>query len=179
MTAIRLRPLSDVDGPALLELLDRCSAPTLYERFFTGTPDAARRHVRTLLTDPDGYTVVAERFGMAGFGSLFFDGPDEAEIALLVADGYQGRGIGTALAEHLCRYAAGRGTARLRLTALAGNHRSPYCSAGARRPSSSTRRTRVRSPRPSGSRPARPARRLRPARRSRRSRPEPSPDEPA
>ncbi len=57
------------------------------------------------------------------FGSLFFHGWGGAEVALLVADDYQGQGIGTTLAEHLFEYAAARGIRRLELTALAGNHR--------------------------------------------------------
>jgi GNAT superfamily N-acetyltransferase len=128
---IRLRPLTGDHTRDLIDLLDvlgRCSAGSRYERFFTETVEAGRQHVHTLLADPDAYTVVAERqrFGgaqPAGFGSLFFDGPDEAEVALLVADDYQRQGVGTALAEHLCRQATALGVPRLRLTALARNRR--------------------------------------------------------
>src|SRR5262245_60426859 len=108
---IRLRPLTGEpvrDLRDLLDVLDQCSTESRYERFFTETMGAGRQHVAALLADGDGYTLVAERrqFGgaqLAGFGSLFFDGPDEAEIALLVADAYQRQGVGTALAEDLCR----------------------------------------------------------------------------
>jgi RimJ/RimL family protein N-acetyltransferase len=124
---IRLRPLAGEHRHGLLAMLGRCSAESLYERFLTRDPTAGPRHVESLFTDPDGYTVVAERrqFGdpeLIGFGSLFFAGGD-AEIALLIADGYQGYGTGTALAAHLCGYAASRGVRRLELTALARNHR--------------------------------------------------------
>lgn len=40
-----------------------------------------------------------------------------------MADGHQGHGVGTRLAEHLCGYAVARGVRRLELTALARNHR--------------------------------------------------------
>jgi GNAT superfamily N-acetyltransferase len=125
---IRLRPLAGEHRQGLLALLGRCSAESLYERFLTRAPAAGPQHVESLFTDPDGYTVVAERrqFGggeLVGFGSLFFAGSGDAEIALLVSDGSQGHGIGATLAGHLCEYAAARGIRRLELTALARNHR--------------------------------------------------------
>jgi GNAT superfamily N-acetyltransferase len=124
---MRLRSLNPDDRAALLDVVDRCSARTLYERFLTHAPDAGRAHVHALLTDPDAYTAVAVRRGfgapLAGFGSVFRIGPDEAEVALLVADADQGGGIGTALVGYLCEHAAAQGIARLYLTALVGNHR--------------------------------------------------------
>ncbi len=124
---IRLRPLAGGHRQGLLALLGRCSAECLYERFLTRAPAAGRRHVDSLYADPDAYTVVAERRRsggeLVGFGSLFFAGSHDAEVALLVADGYQGQGIGTRLAAHLCEYATARGVRRLELTALARNHR--------------------------------------------------------
>jgi RimJ/RimL family protein N-acetyltransferase len=125
---IRLRPLAGEHRQGLLALLGGCSAESLYERFLTRNPTAGPRHVESLFTDLDSYTVVAERrqFGgpeLIGFGSLFFAGGGDAEIALLVADGHQGYGTGTTLAAHLCGYAASRGVRRLELTVLARNHR--------------------------------------------------------
>jgi GNAT superfamily N-acetyltransferase len=109
---------------SLLAMVGRCSAETLYERFLTHAPAAGPRHVESLFTDPHSHTVVASCGAeVVGFGSLFFAGADSAEIALLVADGYRGQGIGTALAEDLCGYAADAGIRRLELTALARNHR--------------------------------------------------------
>ncbi|HEY3002924.1 MAG TPA: GNAT family N-acetyltransferase [Kribbellaceae bacterium] len=124
----RLRVLAGGHRQGLLALLDRCSEKTLYERFLSHAPTAGPEHVDALFADPQCHTVVVERrrFGgteLIGFGSLFFAGSGGAEIALLVADEYQGHGIGTMLAEHLCRYAAASGTRRLELTALARNHR--------------------------------------------------------
>lgn len=58
-----------------------------------------------------------------GFGSLFFADRGVAEVALLVADEYQGRGFGTMLADHLYGHAAARGVRRLELTVLARNRR--------------------------------------------------------
>jgi RimJ/RimL family protein N-acetyltransferase len=125
---IRLRVLAREHRQGLLALLDRCSERTLYERFLTHAPTAGPRHVDSLYDDPESHTVVVEhrRFGTAeliGFGSLFFAGSGDAEVALLVADEYQGRGIGTRLAEHLCWYAAASGIRRLELTVLPHNHR--------------------------------------------------------
>ncbi len=126
-TPLRLRVLAGEHRQGLLALLGRCSDETLYERFLTQAPAAGPQHVDSLFADPQCHTVVVKprRCGgkLAGFGSLFFDGSGGAEVALLVADDYQGQGIGTTIVEHLCAYAAARGIRRLELTALAGNHR--------------------------------------------------------
>lgn len=118
-----IRPLAGADRAALLALLDRCSAGSLYERFLTHSPAAGPRHVDSLFADPWSYTVVIGHPKPIGFGSLFFAGHGVAEIALLVADEHQGRGVGTKLADHLHGHAAARGVRRLELTVLAHNHR--------------------------------------------------------
>lgn len=122
MRTVHMEQLAGVHQAGLLALLDRCSAQTLYQRFLTYAPAAGHRHVESLFTDPLSHTVVAvSDTGPVGFGSLFLDG-DTAEVALLVADDEQGRGTGTQLAGHLCRYAVEAGVRRLELTALAHNH---------------------------------------------------------
>ena len=120
MRLARLRP---EHRPAMLALLDRCSAASLYERFLTHAPAAGARHVESLFTDPDCHTfVVTHKWNLIAFGSLFIT-QSSAEIALFVGDEHQGQGVGTLLAEHLCAYAATQGIRQLELTALARNHR--------------------------------------------------------
>jgi GNAT superfamily N-acetyltransferase len=118
-----IRPLATGDRAALLALLDRCSAESLYQRFLTHSPTAGPRHVDSLFADPMSYTAVVELPIPIGFGTLFFADHGVAEVALLVADGFQGKGIGTTLADHLYGYAATQGVRRLELTVLADNHR--------------------------------------------------------
>jgi GNAT superfamily N-acetyltransferase len=49
------------------------------------------------------------------------EGSEEAEVAFVVADEYQGRGIGTLLLEHLAAFARTRGIKRFRAYTLAQN----------------------------------------------------------
>jgi RimJ/RimL family protein N-acetyltransferase len=50
-------------------------------------------------------------------------GSDEAEIALVVQDGWQGRGLGTILLTALLAHGESRGLSRFRAYVLATNHR--------------------------------------------------------
>src|SRR5262245_4557049 len=120
----QIRPLAGRHRAELLTLLDHCSADSLYDRFLTHSPAAGPRHVDALFADPRCYTAVVEQpSGPIGFGSLFFASGDVAEVALLVADEHQGRGVGIMLVDHLHEYAAAHGVRRLELTVLARNHR--------------------------------------------------------
>jgi surfactin synthase thioesterase subunit/GNAT superfamily N-acetyltransferase len=123
----RVRPMVAADREAMLAMVGRCGGASLYERFQTYAAAAPRRHVETLFADPDCYTAVVEgppgAGGQAGqivgFGSLFFDRRGAAEVALLVADEHQGRGVGARLAEHLRAHAASQGVDRLEVTTRA------------------------------------------------------------
>jgi surfactin synthase thioesterase subunit len=129
----RVRPMVAADREAMLAMVGRCSDASLYERLQTYAAAAPRRHIETLFADPDCYTAVVERplgaraaarpAEIVGFGSLFFDRRGAAEVASLVADEHQGRGVGTRLAEHLRAHAAGQGIDRLEVTTRAGNTR--------------------------------------------------------
>lgn|SRR5215470_6523043 len=120
----QLSALRPEDRDELLEMFARCSARTLYDRFMTFAADAGSEHVDLLLRDQESLSLVL-RCGrrVVGVGSLFFCGPRLAEIALLVEDGFQGRGAGRVLATGLCEHAAELGLSRLELTLLAGNTR--------------------------------------------------------
>jgi len=123
--ACRVRPMVPADLPALHAMVRRCSPDSRYDRFQSCSTTAAERHVESLFTADRCYSAVVAGPGseIVGLGSLFFDEAGSAEIALLVADDHQGRGMGTRLAEHLCDHAVRQGTARLEVVALAGNIR--------------------------------------------------------
>ncbi len=120
----QLTDVSPEDRADLLALFARSSAKTRYDRFMTFAADAADNHVDILLADPDSLSLtVRSGHRIVAVGSLFFCGPTPAEIALLVEDEFQGRGVGRFLAAGLCDRAAERGLTRLELTLFAANTR--------------------------------------------------------
>ncbi len=93
------------------ELHRRCSARTLGLRY-PGPVEEVDGYLGHLLDPRHGRSVVAETVcgDLVGLGHLLWDG-DEAEVALLVPDAWQRRGVGSALLRRLLGWAAesGRG----------------------------------------------------------------------
>lgn len=120
-----LTDLTARDRAGLLAMVGRCSPRSRHARFLTTSPTAATDHVESLFTDAESRTVVARDHGtgIVAFGSLFLYGNGLAEIALLVEDSFQGRGIGRLLATALHDHAAAEGVSALELTAQTGNTR--------------------------------------------------------
>ncbi|MBP2472579.1 GNAT superfamily N-acetyltransferase [Crossiella equi] len=115
-----LRRAGPADLDALLDLHRRCSPETLRRRFL-GAPQTSASVLGTLLTRDGTYTVLtfAGREAVAT-GSLFTYA-DEAELAFLVRDDWQRRGLGRALVRHLAEAAHGQGVRTLHLCAYADN----------------------------------------------------------
>jgi GNAT superfamily N-acetyltransferase len=120
------------DAHELDALMARCSAETRYRRFFAPLRTMpAEYRTGALAGDPTRHDAVVTHLpidaGPAGSGgggrivalaSLVTgpEGPGVAELGVLVEDGWQRRGLGTALvAELICR-ARGRGVPYLRAT---------------------------------------------------------------
>lgn len=120
-----LTDLTDRDRPGLHAMVGRCSPSTRHARFLTWSPRAATDHIESLFSSSDTRTVVARYrgVGIVGVGSLFLYGNGLAEIALLVEDAFQSRGVGRLLADALRDHATAEGVSALELTALAGNTR--------------------------------------------------------
>ena len=106
-SAVEVRPVGPDDGPRLLAFLSSLSVDSRYSRFFSLSPDlvhAARSAVGLtgercfglLALAPGGGPVV----GHAGYWLLQ---PGRAEMAIAVADLYQGRGLGSLLLGRLAR----------------------------------------------------------------------------
>jgi L-amino acid N-acyltransferase YncA len=129
-TVVQVRPIVPDDAPRLVALYDRLSLDTRYHRFFAAMrrlpPDWARFlatvDYRTRLAlvveapgDPDAVIAVA-RYEPTG-------APDTAEVAFVVQDGWQDRGLGTLLFQALLGAATANGICRFRAWVLADNRR--------------------------------------------------------
>jgi RimJ/RimL family protein N-acetyltransferase len=129
-TLARMRPIRADDAPRLVALYDHLSRDTRYHRFFSVRqrlpPDWAGFFAnvdyesRLALVvespdDPDALIAVA-RYEPVGE-------PGVAEVAFVVQDGWQDRGIGTVLFGALLRAAEVNGIRRFRAWVLADNRR--------------------------------------------------------
>ena len=140
----RLRPIRPDDGPALRSFGQRLSRETVYFRFFAprrGISDEEITHFVTVdyrerlafVAIVDGELVAVARYdrvptGLGGDEPSGTSGPDqagpgEAEVAFVVRDDHQGRGLGTVLLEHLASAAVARGIGRFVADVLPDNHR--------------------------------------------------------
>jgi len=128
---VHVRAIRPDDAPRLSELYDRLSRHTLYQRFFTTMkrlpPDWARMFAS--VDYRTRFAVVAEHAGehgpeLVGVGRYEpTDDPETAEVAFVVQDGWQDRGLGTILFNDILRAASERGIRRFRAYVLADNRR--------------------------------------------------------
>jgi GNAT superfamily N-acetyltransferase len=101
-SSVELRPRSPADEQPLTAMLGRCSDQSLQSRF----PQARDRGGSSLrrAVGIDDVVAVAPDGSLVGMGSLQVDGT-EADVALLVEDAWQRRGIGTAILHRLIEMA--------------------------------------------------------------------------
>lgn len=124
--SVRLARPSDAEAVAALH--GRCSDETLLQRYFTPVSTWRDEYLRRLSGGHRGATlVVADLQGnVVGLGNVF---PSEAgdsaaaEVALLIEDSYQGRGIGGPLLRHLLELAERLGFDEAVAYVLPGNSR--------------------------------------------------------
>ncbi|SMD14123.1 Acyl-CoA synthetase (NDP forming) [Lentzea albidocapillata] len=130
---VHLRPITPDDGEKLREFHGRLSERTRYFRYFGPYPRIPQRdlerfstvdhHDRVALIALLGDDIVA----VGRFDRLHGDNHgddqrgDSAEVAFVVEDGHQGRGVGSILLEHLAAAAKEVGLARFEAEVLAEN----------------------------------------------------------
>ncbi|HEX3787912.1 MAG TPA: GNAT family N-acetyltransferase [Pseudonocardiaceae bacterium] len=122
---VHLRPITPDDAPKIVALHGRMSDRTRYFRYFGAYPRISDRDLRRFS--------VVDHHGRVAFGAFLGDDliavgryeqlndGDSAEVAFVVEDAHQGRGLGSILLEHLAAAARERGLARFEAEVLAEN----------------------------------------------------------
>jgi RimJ/RimL family protein N-acetyltransferase len=128
---LRLRPIRPEDQDRLIAFYGRLSQHTAYQRFFTVMkrlpPDWARLLAnvdyarRLALLAEHGPADAPELVGVARYEPT--DRADTAEIAFVIQDAWQNRGLGTLMLDALLAAAEARGIRRFRAYVLATNAR--------------------------------------------------------
>lgn len=125
-----IRPIRPQDKQMLAEGLRRLSPESVQRRFLTPKRSFSRTELR-YLTEVDGRDHLAlvvesprdpvHRLIAVGRFVRLHDDPDAAEVAITVADDWQGRGLGSLLGWHLAHGARVRGISRFTATMAADN----------------------------------------------------------
>ncbi|PUA79670.1 bifunctional GNAT family N-acetyltransferase/acetate--CoA ligase family protein [Nocardioides currus] len=120
-----IRPIRPEDAGLLVEFYARVSEESKYYRFFSPMPHLSDRDVKRF-TQVDYVTRVAlvltSGDNMIAVGRYDLVEEGKAEVAFLVEDGHQGRGIGQLLLEHLAQAGRERGIERFIAEVLPDNH---------------------------------------------------------
>ncbi|MDA0566098.1 GNAT family N-acetyltransferase [Streptomonospora sp. S1-112] len=121
-----LRPITPDDADLLRAFHERLSPETIYYRFFAPYPRLSDRDVRRFTTvDYDSRVALIATIADAMVAVVRYDkvAPDEAEVAFVVEDAHQGRGIASVLLEHIAAAALERGVRRFIADVLPENRR--------------------------------------------------------
>ncbi|MFD6229331.1 GNAT family N-acetyltransferase [Streptomyces sp. NPDC060232] len=129
----RIRPITTEDAGRLVSFYEQVSDESKYYRFFAPYPRLSDRDVHRFThhdyVDRVGLaaTVGEEFIGTVRYDRIGPDGrpasapADEAEVAFLVQDAHQGRGVASALLEHIGAVARERGIRRFAAEVLPAN----------------------------------------------------------
>lgn len=121
-----IRPIAPSDAPGLVTFYADVSDQSKYFRFFAPMPTLSERDLRRF-TEVDHHARVAFVLTVGekilAVASYELIEPEEAEVAFLVQDAHQGRGIGQLLLEHLAQAARERGLHRFVAEVLPDNQR--------------------------------------------------------
>ena len=136
---LKVRPVEEADADRVRRLFERLSPESIYRRFFTlfpaPPPSVLRRMTVVDHRDHEALAVLDEDEIVA---IASWDRPahaaDEAEIAVLVEDAWQHKGLGRSLVRMLTGEAARSGIAVINATVLADNHPARHLASTVARP---------------------------------------------
>ncbi|MFB0626840.1 GNAT family N-acetyltransferase [Streptomyces sp. AB3(2024)] len=129
----RIRPITTEDAGRLVSFYEQVSEESKYYRFFAPHPHLSDRDVHRFThhdyVDRVGLaaTIGGEFIGTVRYDRIGPDGrpasapADEAEVAFLVQDAHQGRGVASVLLEHIGAVARERGIRRFAAEVLPAN----------------------------------------------------------
>ncbi|MFB9883915.1 GNAT family N-acetyltransferase [Planobispora siamensis] len=122
---VEIRPARMDDGERLRRFLGGLSLHTQTLRFFTGVGRPAESLVRTMLAVDERRDVLLAVYGdtVVGHAMSFRGGESDVEIAVVVTDDWQGRGLGSRLVRRLLRRAAAGGARSVGMDVLGGNRK--------------------------------------------------------
>jgi acyl-CoA synthetase (NDP forming)/GNAT superfamily N-acetyltransferase len=121
-----LRPITPRDADRLVRFYTALSPQTIYFRFFAPHPRLSDAEVtRFTVVDQDRRAALVATLGDEIIGVVRYESltDDEAEVAFLVRDDHQGRGLGAVLLEHIAQAARERGIRRFIADILPENGR--------------------------------------------------------
>ncbi|MEU6405635.1 GNAT family N-acetyltransferase [Streptomyces sp. NPDC046985] len=129
----RIRPIAAEDADRLVSFYEQVSDESKYYRFFAPYPRLSAKDVHRfthhdfvdrvgLAATVGGEFIATVRYDRVGPTGAPASAPaDEAEVAFLVQDAHQGRGVASALLEHLAAVARERGIRRFAAEVLPAN----------------------------------------------------------
>ncbi|MGW3206764.1 bifunctional acetate--CoA ligase family protein/GNAT family N-acetyltransferase [Streptomyces sp. NPDC001135] len=129
----RIRPITIDDADRLVSFYEQVSDESKYYRFFAPYPRLSAKDVHRfthhdfvdrvgLAATVGGEFIATVRYDRIGADGLPASAPaDEAEVAFLVQDAHQGRGVASALLEHIAAVARERGIRRFAAEVLPAN----------------------------------------------------------
>lgn len=123
--AAYIRPITPEDQPLLLAFHERQPRENLYRRFFSSKPTLSEKELQhfTTVDFRDRVALVLELRGefIAWASYERWQDRDDAEVAFMVDDAHQGKGIATLLLEHLAAIARSNGIQRFTAEVLSDN----------------------------------------------------------
>ncbi|GGW69365.1 hypothetical protein GCM10010503_53250 [Streptomyces lucensis JCM 4490] len=129
----RIRPITVDDADRLVSFYEQVSDESKYYRFFAPYPRLSAKDVHRfthhdfvdrvgLAATVGGEFIATVRYDRIGADGMPASSPaDEAEVAFLVQDAHQGRGVASALLEHIAAVARERGIRRFAAEVLPAN----------------------------------------------------------
>ncbi|TDF52003.1 GNAT family N-acetyltransferase [Streptomyces sp. WAC05374] len=131
----RIRPITTDDAERLVSFYEQVSDESKYYRFFAPYPRLSAKDVHRfthhdyvdrvgLAATIGGEFIATVRYDRINAQGLPASAPaDEAEVAFLVQDAHQGRGVASALLEHIAAVARERGIRRFAAEVLPANNK--------------------------------------------------------